>query len=587
MIRSQHFKKAMIFCAGITASLWLQAQTFWTEDFGTGCNQGSLANSYSGTNGSWTISSTGTNDPESNKWFISATEAGTGAGNCGDGCLNNANLTNQTLHIGPDDGVTPIDASASYNAGGFCGVLFCVETNTRAESPTIDCSGQSNISIEFLYMEKGDGSFDDGTLWYFDGNTWALLDALAKTPTINCDPAGEWTSFSTSLPSSADNNPNVKIGFEWTNNDDFVGADPSFAVDDIELISTGPPLPNVAWSSSDSTICEGECIEFQDLTANSPFDWHWTFEGATPDTSGDQNPTNICYDTAGTYAVTLVATNAGGTDSLTIAGFITVIPCPKPEVSFTASDTMICQGECIDFTDMSTESPIQWNWSFPGATPQGSSDQHPDNVCYDIPGTYDVTLTATNQHGGKNLTKVDYITVVALPVADFSADQTSVFTANGTVAFTDLSTGATSWSWDFGDGGTDTGQNPKHTYTSPGNFSVTLIVTNSLGCADTVVKEDLITVESGGVGISSVSADNLLEIYPNPLQGNTTLKIADHLGGPLSLNLYNGMGKLIRVIQPMQNHTVILDKGDLNPGIYILQLHGDDGIIAQRKLLVD
>ncbi|MFM8431225.1 MAG: T9SS-dependent M36 family metallopeptidase [Bacteroidota bacterium] len=78
------------------------------------------------------------------------------------------------------------------------------------------------------------------------------------------------------------------------------------------------------------------------------------------------------------------------------------------------------------------------------------------------------------------------------PTADFSSDVTS--TCSGIVRFTDQSTDiAQSWLWDFGDGATSTLQNPSHTYTAPGTFSVTLIVTNTLG-SDTLVRNAFISV---------------------------------------------------------------------------------------------
>lgn len=217
---------------------------FWSENFGTGCSQGQLASSYSGVNGAWSITSTGTNSAQSNKWYVSATEAGMGAGVCGNGCLSNASLTNRTLHIGANDGITSTDPGAAYNAGGFCGFLFCVTTNWRAESPTINCTGQSGITLSFNYMEYGSGTTDNATLWYFDGSTWSLLVDLPKTLCcggVTCTGSiqGLWTAYSISLPASANNNPNVKIGFNWTNNDDGVGTDPSFAVDDVQLSTTG------------------------------------------------------------------------------------------------------------------------------------------------------------------------------------------------------------------------------------------------------------------------------------------------------------------------------------------------------------
>lgn len=237
-------KKIYTLLMAITAENFINAQTFWTEDFGQGCNQGTIASSYTGTNGAWTIGSTGTNDAYANQWFVSATEAGTGLNQCGDGCLTNSTLLNRTLHVG-NVAVQLInlaaDNGAAYNTGGVCqSFQICVVTNRRAESPMINCSNKSNITLSFLYMENGQAALDDATLVYSadGGVTWTTLQNLNKTQFGNCAPQGMWTAFSTTLPSSANNNANVKIGFNWTNNDDATGTDPSFAVDDITLSTT-------------------------------------------------------------------------------------------------------------------------------------------------------------------------------------------------------------------------------------------------------------------------------------------------------------------------------------------------------------
>src|SRR4051812_10567210 len=90
--------------------------------------------------------------------------------------------------------------------------------------------------VSFLYLENGDASNDDASFVYSadGGTTWSTVNALAKT-TGTCSAAGQWTSITISLPASANNNAMVKIGFNWTNNDDGIGTDPSFAVDDITL----------------------------------------------------------------------------------------------------------------------------------------------------------------------------------------------------------------------------------------------------------------------------------------------------------------------------------------------------------------
>ena len=323
-------KKTVFLLAYLSISFSGFAQTIlWSEDFGFGCNQGQSAVGFSTTNGTWTETQTGSNDPESNLWFVSATEAGTGLGQCGDGCGNNSNLTNRTLHIGANDGITTIDGGASYNAGGFCGLLFCSATDRRIESPTINCSGNSNITLGFNYIEGGQGSIDDASCWYFDGTSWSLLVNMPKTSF--CGAQGLWDSIQVVLPASANNNPNVKIGFRWVNDDtDGTGTDPSIAIDDVLLLVADDPIPNpvAAFSSSKTEVCQGQCLDFSDQSTNGPTSWSWSFYGANTGSSTDQNPTGICYNYPGTYLVSLVVSNSFGTDSLGIDNYITVLAAP-------------------------------------------------------------------------------------------------------------------------------------------------------------------------------------------------------------------------------------------------------------------
>lgn len=208
------------------------AQIVYSEDFGTGCTTGTLATTFG-----WTLTNTGTNESSANTWYISADERGMGAGNCGDGC-NGTN--NRTLHVG-----TTLfgDLGASYfesDPSSCISFGWCAITDRRIESPSINCSGISNIPFTFEYIENGEGTDDDATVWYSanGGGTWTLLDNPPKT-TICGGGQGLWTARNLVLPVSADNNPNIKIGFRWVNNGNGSGTDPSFAVDNIVI---GDPL---------------------------------------------------------------------------------------------------------------------------------------------------------------------------------------------------------------------------------------------------------------------------------------------------------------------------------------------------------
>jgi PKD repeat protein len=164
----------------------------------------------------------------------------------------------------------------------------------------------------------------------------------------------------------------------------------------------------------------------------------------------------------------------------------------EPLAGFSAKPSTGPAPLVVEFLDWSLGDPTSWAWDFgDGAT---SSQQHPTHT-YTGPGTYTVTLTVSNLFGSHTMTETDYVSVTepAAPVAYFSASPRSGL-APLAVDFWDLSPGGpTSWAWDFGDGGSSTAQNPKHTYDTAGTFTVTLTATNALG-TDTRTEPGYITV---------------------------------------------------------------------------------------------
>lgn len=302
-------KKIYFFSAGMFLAVTAFAQTtFWTEDFGTGCNRGQLASAYSGTNGSWTIASTGTNGNVGNTFFVSATSDNTGAGNCSDNCITNSSVSNATLHVSNVQIVIPsfvnagADTGAAYLTGGFSSFGYVATANLRAESPTINCTGQNNITISFIYLEGGQTTLDDAQLVYSadGGTTWTMIDALAKT--TGCA-AGQWTAFTASLPASADNNAMVKIGFTWTNNDDGQGSDPSFSVDDIALISNPLGIPALDLSAVNVYAADGI------INVRSAYAWNLVsvtnMLGENVSAERNGNEIMVSDRAAGVYLVTL------------------------------------------------------------------------------------------------------------------------------------------------------------------------------------------------------------------------------------------------------------------------------------------
>jgi len=235
-------------------------------------------------------------------------------------------------------------------------------------------------------------------------------------------------------------------------------------------------VPTVAgFSASSTAFCEGTCIGFTDQSTNGPTSWSWSFPGATPSTDSVQSPSGICYDTAGTYSVTLIATNSGGSDTLIMDSLIVASTCPPPTAAFTANATVLCEGDSITFTDQSTDVPTGWLWVLPGAAPDSSTDQNPQ-VVYNTAGTYDVTLIAINVSGSDTLVSSNMISVFASPaVPTVTASGATTFCQGDSVVLT--SSNETSYLWSNGDTTQST------TITNSGSYTVT--VSNAGGCGTT------------------------------------------------------------------------------------------------------
>ncbi|TET83275.1 MAG: PKD domain-containing protein, partial [Desulfobacteraceae bacterium] len=168
-------------------------------------------------------------------------------------------------------------------------------------------------------------------------------------------------------------------------------------------------------------------------------------------------------------------------------------PSDAPVANFSGTPTTGIAPLEVSFADSSTGEIDTWSWTFGDGG--SSTAQHP-TYTYDDPGTYTVSLAVTGPSGSDTETENNYITVNEAPVppvANFSGTPTTGM-APLEVSFTDSSTGdIDSWSWTFGDCGSNTAQNPTYTYADPGIYTVALKVTGS-GGSNTRTRMNYITV---------------------------------------------------------------------------------------------
>ena len=189
-----------------------------------------------------------------------------------------------------------------------------------------------------------------------------------------------------------------------------------------------------------------------------------------------------------------------------------------PIADFTSNHSNpICTGTAVQFFDLSTDNPTSWLWSFPGGTPSSSTQQNPV-VTYNIVGNYNVTLTATNAFGSDAITKTNYVQVIAAPDAFFTADINL-----NVVNFTNLSNNATSYFWDFGDGGTSTQHSPTHIYATGGVYTVVLTAFNNCGSdTHTLTITIVIGPTANFIGIPTSGCQPLTVQFINQSSANST-----------------------------------------------------------------
>jgi len=352
-------------------------------------------------------------------------------------------------------------------------------------------------------------------------------------------------------------------------------------------IAAAAPQPPITDFVADNTdVGLNTSVNFTDLTLENPTSWSWTFAGGTPASSTDQNPV-VTYTTVGTFDVTLVATNAQGSDTETKVDYITVSEKPYcasqgntssmewiARVQVDAMDNASGAAGYTDFTSITCEliggSTVNVILT-PGFSGTAYAeywkvwiDYNDDHDFGDAGeevfsgyGTTVVTGSFTVASGIEIVSRMrvsmkyaayptpcetftygeveDYTVKVVPddnlpPVADFTYD------INGmTVTFTDNSYDPdgfiVSWLWDFGDGTNSTEQNPVHTYTVPGTYTVTLTVTDDDDASSQVSK--IIIVSEPGSEIYVYDITQTINKSGKNYNSNAVITIWDTNNNPV------------------------------------------------------
>ena len=330
-----------------------------------------------------------------------------------------------------------------------------------------ECFGTATV---FTDQSTVIGAGNTITNWTWDFNNDGVVDNNTQNPTYVFPSSGTYTTQLTVT----------------TNNG-------CTTLTTLQIVVNPAPNPNFTASS----VCLNNLTSFTDgsviSNGNNITGWDWDFGDGTPH-DNTQNPVHM-YVTAGTYQVKLVSTSNNGCPSDTT---ISVTVHPLPVAGFTATD--VCLLQTMNFTDISSvngagNTLTSWDWDF-GDGSAHDLTQNPSHL-YTTDGVYNITLIVTTNNGCKDTT-TKQVMVYPNPVTTFTGTNLSgcgpvnaIFTDGTTISSGTI----TGWDWDFGDG-TSHGntQNPAHSYTTPGTYTVTLTTLSDKGCASSFTVTDMIHV---------------------------------------------------------------------------------------------
>lgn len=325
----------------------------------------------------------------------------------------------------------------------------------------------------------------------------------------------------------------------------------------VPIISPDPvevdTIPLVDFTSNSTTLCLSDSVYFTDLTVAPGVLTNWLWDFGDGNTSTLQNPVHV-YTAPGVYDVKLVVLNSlGCTDSLTKPAQIQFLT--PPTASFTQSDTIVCPNSSIQFSDQSTGlQPIgQWIWSFGNGN--GSILQNPVGT-FDNSGTYPIRLIIEDNAGCRDTAIAD-VQVNPGPTAAFVPDNSTSCAALPVVYTATGGMGIIQWEWDFDNGSTGQGNPVSTVYPVSGTYSPSLIVTDTLGCRDTLMAANTIFVDSI---VADFSAD--VQVGCPPL----LVAFTDNSFSDTTLTYYWEFGDGNTSTLPNPSHVYN------TPGTYIVQL---------------
>lgn len=329
------------------------------------------------------------------------------------------------------------------------------------------------------------------------------------------------------------------------------------------------PPPEITCQADSFLSNEPTYFEVEVTTGGlAPFEYFWSFGDGS---LGFGETVEHIYTSSGVYTATVDVYDSLGC-SASCQTFMTISPNLFADFSV---DTLVgCAPFDVQFNNQSQNAVTNY-WDFGDGT--GSTQTSPLHT-YNAPGTYDVALWVYAGNGNDSVAVYSQVVVNPTPVANFQSYELSVSNGGDTVQFADNSLFADEWLWNFGDpvsgiNNSSSEQNPLHVFTTNGAYSVTLIVSNSYGCSDTITLSSKVNV-----GITDTEGDFGVTLSPNPASNWMDLALFSKEKASIKMIMVDVLGKT--VYTEYFNVTAGMNKERFNTtqlteGAYVLRLQTD------------
>ena len=396
--------------------------------------------------------------------------------------------------------------------------FFSVAVPTTSTSSYTYCAGANASAL------TANASLGNTLRWYTQA-TGGTFTTTAPTPATTT--AGSFTYYVSQA--NANNDESQRIAITVT-------------------VNALPATP-VITANGATTFCTGGSV---DLSSSAATGNVWSTTATTA---------SITVTTSGSYTVTV--TDVNGCASTSAATTVNVSNAPAPTINATA--TQACEGDIVTITASTSDSYL---WST-GATTQ----------------SIDVTATATNVNVvTTNANACNGVGASAPITVTFNATPTAAGTmtlAGNVATFTNTSTGATSYSWDFGDFTNSSATAPAHAYAVNGTYTVVLTAING-NCTDTTTFLVDVTV-----GLNEVTTSSNLTIFPNPANETVNVSFEQNTNDLIQIELIDATGRVIAQESSLEigTNNVSFEVTNLSSGFYTVRLTNANGSENQKLMI--